>query len=280
MNVPKFLQEAGWHVWDLKEKRPRVPSPSAPYAKPRQARPYQECVAFAESRRWGIGIQMASIRGLVGIDFDGCAGEDWVEELIGGHLTYLSPSGTGYHVFVRGRVSRGREWAHPDGRPHHGFGIYPGGQARFLTLGEYHSGTLKIDQPFLDALIAKYFEPDPPRPEVKHIAAIAEYYERCFPDTGLIPFLQESTDQWGKLWRGDWSKYASQSEADLALATHLAFEYVGPNPERLETLMTASGLCREKWIDRDDYRDRTITKAIRGYLASPVFVADLYERLK
>ena len=40
----------------------------------------------------------------------------------------------------------------------------------------------------------------------------------------------------------------------------LAF-WTGPDPARIDRLFRHSGLMREKW-ERQDYRDRTITKAL------------------
>jgi hypothetical protein len=65
-----------------------------------------------------------------------------------------------------------------------------------------------------------------------------------------------------RLWRGDWSGYASQSEADLALCSHLAF-WAGGDPARIDRLFRRSGLYRAKW-EREDYRSRTIEAAITG----------------
>ncbi len=64
------------------------------------------------------------------------------------------------------------------------------------------------------------------------------------------------------LWRGDLSGYGSASEADLALCNHLAF-WTGGDPARIDSLFRQSGLMRDKW-DREDYRDRTIAKALEG----------------
>lgn len=63
------------------------------------------------------------------------------------------------------------------------------------------------------------------------------------------------------LWCGKWEgKYPSQSEADAALCSHLAF-WCGPDAERIDRIFRGSGLYRDKW-DRDDYRERTIAGAI------------------
>jgi primase-polymerase (primpol)-like protein len=70
-------------------------------------------------------------------------------------------------------------------------------------------------------------------------------------------------DKFARLYdRGDTSGYESHSEADLALCTMLAF-WTGGDARRIEGLFDQSGLVRDKWRDRRDYRARTIRTAIR-----------------
>jgi hypothetical protein len=61
------------------------------------------------------------------------------------------------------------------------------------------------------------------------------------------------------LWSGDTRGYPSLSEADLALVSRLAF--YTQDEEQLDRLYRQSGLCRQKWLDRPDYRRVTIEKA-------------------
>src|SRR5690606_30146922 len=66
-----------------------------------------------------------------------------------------------------------------------------------------------------------------------------------------------------RLWQGDWGGlYGSHSEADLALCNMLAF-WTGRDLDRMDRLFRLSGLYRAKW-EREDYRDRTIRKAVEG----------------
>jgi hypothetical protein len=62
------------------------------------------------------------------------------------------------------------------------------------------------------------------------------------------------------LWGGDTSGYASPSEADQALVSLLAF--YTQDEAQLDSLYRSSGLCREKWLKRPDYRRSTIEKAL------------------
>ena len=71
----------------------------------------------------------------------------------------------------------------------------------------------------------------------------------------------QNGEKFAKLWKGDWENdYPSQSEADLALASMLAF-YTGPNEKLLDELFRQSGLYRDKW-ERGDYRERVLAKAL------------------
>ena len=83
-------------------------------------------------------------------------------------------------------------------------------------------------------------------------------------DDDLIEYALNASngDKFERLWNGDTSGYPSHSEADQALCNMLAF-WTGGDPQQIERLFSQSGLARDKWSERSDYRDRTIQKAIR-----------------
>jgi hypothetical protein len=62
------------------------------------------------------------------------------------------------------------------------------------------------------------------------------------------------------LWDGDITGYSSHSEADQALISLLAF--YTQDEGQLDSLYRKSGLCRDKWLKRPDYRRRTIERAL------------------
>jgi hypothetical protein len=70
----------------------------------------------------------------------------------------------------------------------------------------------------------------------------------------------KNAEKFEALWSGDTSGYASHSEADQALISLLAFYTQDEN--QLDCLYRQSALCREKWINRPDYRRRTIQRAL------------------
>lgn len=71
----------------------------------------------------------------------------------------------------------------------------------------------------------------------------------------------KNAEKFSSLFRdGDTSDYASQSEADVALISLMAF-YTGPVPEQLDRLFRDSALMRDKWDEvrgGDTYGGKTI----------------------
>ena len=91
------------------------------------------------------------------------------------------------------------------------------------------------------------------------------------PDDFLIlkAKLAKNGNDFEALWRGSTLGYTNpdtgisdDSAADMALMNMLAF-WTGGNAKQMERLFSRSGLGQhDKWLDRPDYRERTIQKAI------------------
>jgi predicted P-loop ATPase len=89
-------------------------------------------------------------------------------------------------------------------------------------------------------------------------------------DERILSQMQQAAnaEKFKTLWEGEWLAlgYASQSEADAALCTNIAFWAdplaPSPDPNRVDRLFRRSGLYRDKW-ERDAYRRRTISYAIK-----------------
>jgi putative DNA primase/helicase len=71
----------------------------------------------------------------------------------------------------------------------------------------------------------------------------------------------KNAQKFNDLWAGSTAGYDSHSDADLALVSILAF--YTQDEAQLDRLFGSSGLYRHKW-DREDYKNRTIQKAISG----------------
>ncbi|MDP9438111.1 MAG: DUF3987 domain-containing protein, partial [Actinomycetota bacterium] len=174
--------------------------------------------------------------------------------------TEISSSGRGLHVVVRGEKpgprckdkGKGvemydrRQYLAVSGRP------LPGRRATVEDRGE--------------ALAALYREtfgegqedgPDGELPEpVSPVMEDGEIIERCR--------RARNGEKFAALYNeGDTLEHdGDHSSADLALVGRLAF--YTQDPEQLDRLFRSSALLREKWEEREDYRDRTIRRALVG----------------
>lgn len=82
-------------------------------------------------------------------------------------------------------------------------------------------------------------------------------------DNTILDKMREKDAGASALWDGDMTAYNDDhSNADLALCSKLAF-WFGRDPLRIDRVFRGSALFRPKWL-RDDYRSRTIDKAIQS----------------
>jgi hypothetical protein len=222
--------------------------------------------AFAENGSiHGLGFILRD--DLIGVDLDGCRDAntgkiaDWAQKIIDllNSYTEISPSGTGIRIFCKGEPQ-------PKGsnRRKGDIEIYDHNSPRYLTVTGWHlEGTPreienrceelerlyeqvfgKIDQKPLEELAIH-----PAPSSVKKILDVA--------------MAAKNGGKFAKLWEGEWEgDYPSQSQADLSLCSMLAF-YCGNDPEKIDLAFRESKLYRDKW-ERDDYRERTIEKALSG----------------
>lgn len=108
--------------------------------------------------------------------------------------------------------------------------------------------------------------------EVQHIiestaqkretATHAEVVPVDLDDQTIIEQMLQRDNVAQALWNGDTSDYGDDhSSADQALCNKLAF-WLGRDADRIDRVFRRSGLYRVKWLERDDYRKRTIDRAI------------------
>ena len=216
----------------------------------------------------GIGFVFTDSDPYTGVDIDNCRNPEtgqiaeWAWEIIRALNSYteVSPSGTGVHTIVCGKlpVGKGNQVAYHDGK------VELFSQARYFTV----TG-IRVD--------------DTPADVLHRQTELLALHERLFasrnspkrhkdspPPSAALPSDDEliararraqNGSKFERLWNGQWEgDYPSQSEADLALCCLLAF-WTGKDPARMDALFKASGLMRQKWL-RKVYRDDTITMAI------------------
>jgi hypothetical protein len=215
----------------------------------------------------GVGVVLDGSDGLVGWDFDHCLGVDGAITVpeVGDYVhqldsyTEVTPSGTGLRVFVNASLP-------PGGRKRGNSECYD--NARYLTLTGWHfDGTPRTIEPrqeAVDAVHAAVFAERNGKPEQEEREQ-QEHDTNDVSDEELLKracWARNGADFVGLYYRGDISGFPSQSEADLALCSMLAF-WTGRDAVRVDRLFRSSALMRDKW-ERTDYRERTIAAAIAG----------------
>lgn len=263
-----------WVIWNEEKRNPDDEKPTKiPYnphtghkgdsTDPSTWASYEKAVEAAEEYD-ADGIGYAFPGDFTGIDLDDVVEEgtgeieDWAEEIIEDVDSYteFSTSGTGVHITA--------------------LGTKPGDSCR-TDIGDSDIEVYDEDRFFV--YTGDHYPKTPKEPKERE-DEIAEVYQFAFGDDDEEPSSAprettledeeiiekaknaENGEAFTRLWEGDTSGYPSQSEADLALCGHLAF-YSGGDRQQIDRLFRQSGLYRDKW-DRDDYRSRTIDKALEG----------------
>ena len=215
----------------------------------------------------GTGFVFTARDPFCGVDIDSCVDpvtaqtEAWAKEIVEelDSYTEFSPSGTGLHIIVKAKLP-------PGGNRKGRVEMYDRG--RFFTVTRRRPpGTphrIEARQEEIEAFHARLFPPEQKQVPTKNPATNGDAASEGPADAEVLrrAMRSRSGERFARLWSGDRSGYASDSEADLALCSMLAF-WVGPDQERIASLFARSGLNREKW-DREDYRRHTISRAIAG----------------
>jgi P4 family phage/plasmid primase-like protien len=227
----------------------------------------RDCHAGGSVDIAGIGFVFAPEDTICGIDLDDARDpetgepEPWARDIIQtlDSFTEVSPSGTGYHVYIHGFVPEG-------GNRRGDVELYD--RDRFFTFTGDHVDptptTVNQRNDSLAEVHAEYVADDdtddasgdatPPSGDVD------------LSDQELLDKARdaENGDRFARLWRGDTSGYPSHSEADQALCNLLAF-WTGGDRRRVDRLFRESGLMRDKWDEdrgADTYGEITIQSAL------------------
>lgn len=280
---PALIEYNQWVCWREQErdgkptKVPIIPKRGtfASATAPQTWTSFDDALAYAETGEAdGIGFVFTDDDPFVGVDLDDCrdpetgsvdeAAQDIIDRL--DSYTERSPSGTGYHVIVRGEL--------PGERNRKGT-IEMYDSARFFTVtGDHVAETptaVAIRQDALTAVHREYVQDD----TVEHTssASSSETTQTStsdidLDDTELIEKAKNATngEKFERLWNGETLNYESQSEADMALCHLLAF-WTGGDQTRMDQLFRQSGLLREKWdevhyADGSTYGEKTIERAV------------------
>ena len=205
--------------------------------------------------------------GLSGVDLDHCVDletgtiEPWAQAIVDqlDSYTETSPSNTGLRIFLYAKLP-------PKDRKIGNFETYESG--RYLTVtGNHLPGTPLTIEHRQDEMIVvhtrMFAERNKPRP-TSTSRADAQPIDLDDAELLEIAFSARNGDKVRRLYQGDISGYPGQSEADMALISHLCFYSVG-DPGRIDRLFRSSDLMRPKWDEMrgaQTYGDLTIGKVV------------------
>ena len=268
-NIPQELKDIPhWVCWKAierggKETKPPF-MPSRKFAKsddPATWSTFDSLMAAAD-RFNGVGFVLTRDDLYIGIDFDSCycpafnlidpTIERYVRRL--NSYTEVSPSGKGLRLILKGSLP-------VNGRKSGQIEVYQSG--RYVTLTGHH----------LEGF---------PRTIENRQSELDEFYQAVFQDIATVedakggPQMNTPLGDWRsrlekafqskngaairQLWEGDFSAYPSQSEADLALCSHLSF-WLDGDPTVIDLAFRESGLFRNKWDEKHHGDGRTYGEA-------------------
>ncbi len=278
-DVPATMKAARQWVRHSKKVPHQVNGVKASSTDPKTWTDYQTAV----NSTFGDGAGFVFANGFAGIDLDGCrdkvTGEvtpwaDAIIEKLDGAYVEISPSRTGLHIFVRGKVP-GKDYMFKLD-PAIGYGkaaveIYDKeryftvtGNPLFEDVGDIHDCDLTEVYTVFHELRQEHPVPKsarelaPDAGEGTPIELLGTFQTTKFDifTDGQIesqsPFV--ISNRVGRL------TYPSQSEADMGFCTVLAIRF-DSDSEKIDAAMRQSSLYRQKW-ERRDYREGTIAKAI------------------
>jgi primase-polymerase (primpol)-like protein len=265
-------------MWKLEEKpgqnKPAkilytVGNARANTTNPRTWNTFEACVKATESNLFdGIGFVFSYYDDYVGYDLDnvrdpetGQMDQEIAQEIKSlDSYTEISQSGKGLHVIFKGKK--------PGDRCRSGFREMYDKDRFFVMTGNHLEGTPQtINKAPPEAVRATYDKIDSSRDSTHETENKNHRYvstSQKLTDTEVISLCMgaRNADKFETLWDGNASAYRNDSSrADQALCDILAF--YTQDPGQIDRLFRQSKLYRDKW-EREDYRDRTIKKAIDG----------------
>ncbi len=284
-NIPDELRQyPQWVNWQAVERDGKITKP--PYQSDGQPAKSNDPatwnsfpVVLAAAHGFdGVGFVLTQDDPFVGLDFDHCRCRAFdnldseiavglIQPEIAAHIkkldsyTEISPSGRGIRVLLKGKLS-------VNGKRKGPIEAYQSG--RYVTItGHTLEGfpkTIEYRQKELDAFYGTVFgeHPEPTSAPTVNRTMTADWRE------GLEKaFNSKSGADIRRLWDGDYSDYPSQSEADLALCSHLAC-WLSGDVGSIDSAFRESGLFRDKWdkkhhSDGRTYGQATIQEALKHY---------------
>lgn len=251
-----LLEHSQWVAWRLEARNGKPTKiPIDPYTgqyaavdRPETWGTFEDARARAKADDLaGVGFVFTADDPYTGIDLDKCFDpeastlEPWAQNVVKALNSYteLSPSRWGLHIIIKGKLPEG---GHRKGR------IEMYDQRRFFCMTGLQLPetplTIADRQAELEHLHTEIFQPTDQS---------TTNGQPWLSDTDLIRRASSAKNgaKFSRLWSGEWHAegYPSQSEADAALCSLLAF-WTGGDTARIDSLFRQSGLFRQKWDER------------------------------
>lgn len=213
--------------------------------------------AYEAGQADGMGFVFSEDDDILGVDLDKCVNDDGtlipqakaiVDSL--DSYTELSIGGRGIHVICRGSLDKGIKVGPVE--------VYPFG--RYFTMSGHlfeDRGEIKDSQQAVDRLVRLL---RPPKKKAQRRTGGAYVSNDRLVERAMAA---KNGTKFATLWNGDVGGYKSHSEADLALLSILMF-WTNGDEDRTDALFRQSGLCRDKWTNRADYRERCFNRLRSG----------------
>ncbi|BBL65717.1 hypothetical protein MSMAT_1976 [Methanosarcina mazei TMA] len=286
-SIPKELKKCNqWILWRLEQRNENVTKvPYCAYGYGASVTDPKTWTSFDEAFETylksagaysGLGFVLTESDPYIGIDWDHIRDpitgkfepEIWDEITSLNSYAEISQSVTGAHVIAKGTVpgSRNRKGCRE---------MYSSGRYFAITGNHILDTPLTVNEAPELALKAIYEKIDPT--VQKTLSKDKEKKQSVLQglhltDQDVIQLCENAAngDKFKDLLYGNWAgKYVSQSEADLALCSLIAFHT--SDTEQINRIFKRSGLIRDKWDNNSSYRTLTIEKALNS-------VADVKEK--
>ena len=284
-NIPQEMKELPrWVLFTLfenmyskrLEKLPwSINGKMADITKPETWTTFERALTVLQKNKTYRGLGFVLGDGIFGIDLDHVISEDgvmepWAEEIIRmmDSYTELSPSGTGVHIYARGKIP-------PKDRKNGKVEMYD--ERRYFTVTGNVYGELKplAERTKEAAAVHRQYLKRDRRETVSQNTVVSRVVSRDVGELVRRAEKAKNGDKFSLLYKGSVVGYASQSQADQALCNILAF-YAGGDRALIDAAFRSSGLMRSKWDSRrgsTTYGEMTIEKAIAS-VRSQFSVAD------
>jgi primase-polymerase (primpol)-like protein/energy-coupling factor transporter ATP-binding protein EcfA2 len=228
----------------------------------------------------GVGVVFSDDDFIAGIDLDNVRDpetgeiEPWAQDVIerADSYTEVSPSGTGIHILVYGMLppegrTRKKQESTLDCFDDSEIEMYDSGRFFTATFDHVEGTPQEVQQrkDDLQLIHDDYVAENDDDDEVAESDVSADESDLDMSDQELLQKAKnaENGQKFRRLWDGDTSMHEDDhSRADLALMEFLAY-WTQCDKQQMERLFSKSGLAqRDKWQDRDDYRQMTVQEAV------------------